>query len=99
MGFGSKHNCWMVRRGRLSGHAASGRVGARSSHAPQPGPHRSTLRSEAVSFVSCLTPIGVQTRIESDAEEMDEKPTEGFRKLNFLLNQQPSPPALRHPRR
>ena len=24
--------------------------------------------------------------------EMDEKPTEGFRKLNFLLNQQPSPP-------
>ena len=29
-----------------------------------------------------------------DAEEMDEKPTEGFRKLNFLLNQQPSPPAL-----
>eukprot|EP00931_Biecheleriopsis_adriatica_P094236 TRINITY_DN6790_c0_g1_i2.p1 TRINITY_DN6790_c0_g1~~TRINITY_DN6790_c0_g1_i2.p1 ORF type:complete len:646 (+),score=188.67 TRINITY_DN6790_c0_g1_i2:123-2060(+) len=24
--------------------------------------------------------------------EMDEKPTEGFRKLNFLLHQQPSPP-------
>jgi len=24
--------------------------------------------------------------------EMDEKPTEGFRKLNFLLHQHPSPP-------
>ena len=34
-------------------------------------------------------------RTRSPAKEMDEKPTEGFRKLNFLLNQQPSPPALR----
>eukprot|EP00439_Symbiodinium_sp_Y106_P053851 s3444_g7.t1 len=76
----AKDNCARCSRGRDEGLKEGGSLAQCSEDALADMPPRDE---------SELDPVTLHNQA---LIEMDEKPTEGFRKLNFLLNQQPSPP-------